>query len=106
MTKWNPNIYKFHHSLEHVIDPRTKPVIASRFALSGVLKFTYSAIHVHLRAQTHVFKSFEKMLVNVFQNKSVYKVPIILKDEKFNFPFKNQQTLIIINKAISEKLCE
>lgn len=39
------------------------------------------------------------MLVNVFQNKSVYKVPIILKDEKFNFPFKNQQTLIIINKA-------
>lgn len=48
----------------------------------------------------------KKMLVNVFQNKSVYKVPIILKDEKFNFPFKNQQTLIIINKAISEKLCE
>lgn len=46
------------------------------------------------------------MLVNVFQNKSVYKVPIILKDEKFNFPFKNQQTLIIIKKAISEKFCE
>lgn len=48
----------------------------------------------------------KKMLVNVFQNKRIYKVPIILKDEEFNFPFKNQQTLIIINKAISEKFCE
>lgn len=48
----------------------------------------------------------KKMLANVFQNKRIYKVPIILKDEKFNFPFKNQQTLIIINQAISEKLCE
>lgn len=46
------------------------------------------------------------MLANVFQNKRIYKVLIILKDEKFNFPFKNQQTLIIINQAISEKLCE